>query len=74
MIQTADGALQIIDEKLVRMKELAEQAATGTYSSDQRIIINSEFQAMALEIERISKSTDFNGIKLLDGSLAGTHG
>ena len=73
MIQTADGALQIIDEKLVRMKELAEQAATGTYSSDQRIIINSEFQAMALEIERISKSTDFNGIKLLDGSLAGTH-
>ncbi len=73
MIQTADGALQIIDEKLIRMKELAEQAATGTYSSDQRIIINSEFQAMALEIQRISEATDFNGIKLLDGSLSGNH-
>ncbi|AGW13845.1 putative flagellin domain-containing protein [Megalodesulfovibrio gigas DSM 1382 = ATCC 19364] len=73
MIQVADGALQVIDEKLIRMKELAEQAATGTYTSDQRLIINSEFQAMALEIQRISKSTDFNGVKLLDGSLSGTH-
>ncbi|MEA5089760.1 MAG: flagellin, partial [Solidesulfovibrio sp.] len=34
MIQTADGALQVVDEKLIRMKELAEQAATGTYTSD----------------------------------------
>ena len=38
LIQTADGALQVIDEKLIRMKELAEQAATGTYTSDQRLI------------------------------------
>ncbi len=73
MIQTADGALQIIDEKLIRMKELAEQAATGTYNSDQRLMIDSEFQAMASEIERIVNSTEFNGIKLLDGSLSGTH-
>lgn len=70
MIQTADGALQVVDEKLIRMKELAEQAATGTYTSDQRIIINSEFQAMMSEIQRISKSTDFNGIKILDGSTS----
>ena len=47
LIQTADGALGIIDEKLIRMKELAEQAATGTSTSDQRLMINSEFQAMA---------------------------
>ena len=47
MIQTADGALQVVDEKLIRMKELAEQAATGTYTSDQRLIIDSEYQAMA---------------------------
>ncbi len=73
MIQTADGALQVIDEKLIRMKELAMQASTGTYNSDQRIIINSEFQAMAMEVQRISQATDFNGIKLLDGSLDGTH-
>ena len=73
LIQTADGALSIIDEKLIRMKELAEQAATGTYSSDQRLMINSEFQAMALEINRIAMATDFNGVKLLDGSLSGQH-
>ena len=73
MIQTADGALSIIDEKLIRMKELAMQASTGTYNSDQRIIINSEFQAMAMEIQRISQATYFNGIKLLDGSLDGIH-
>ncbi len=73
MIQVADGALAVIDEKLIRMKELAEQAATGTYNSTQRLIINSEFQAMASEIQRIAVSTDFNGVKLLDGSLAGPH-
>lgn len=66
MIQTADGALEVIDEKLIRMKELAEQAATGTYTSDQRMIIDSEFQAMASEITRIASSTEFNGIKLLN--------
>ena len=69
LCQTADGGLQIIDEKLTRMKELAEQAATGTYSSDQRLIIDSEYQAMASEIQRIAVATDFNGIKLLDESL-----
>ena len=73
MIQTADGAMAVIDEKLIRMKELAEQAATGTYNSTQRLIINSEFQAMADEIDRIANATDFNGIKLLDGSLSGAH-
>ncbi|MDL2285445.1 flagellin [Desulfovibrio sp. OttesenSCG-928-F07] len=73
MIQTADGALQIIDEKLIRMKELAEQAATGTYNSDQRLMIESEYQAMASEITRIANATDFNGIHLLNGNLSGTH-
>ncbi len=70
MIQTADGALGIIDEKLIRMKELAEQAATGTYNSDQRLMIDSEYQAMASEITRIADSTDFNGIHLLNGNLS----
>ena len=70
LIQTADGALGVIDEKLTRMKELAEQAATGTYDSTQRLMIDSEYQAMASEITRIANATDFNGIKLLDGSLS----
>ncbi|MCA1946443.1 MAG: flagellin, partial [Desulfovibrio sp.] len=60
----------VIDEKLIRMKELAEQAATGTYTSDQRLIIDSEYQAMASEITRIANATDFNGIYLLNGNLS----
>ena len=72
LVQTADGALGVIDEKLIRMKELAEQAATGTYNSDQRMIIDSEYQAMASEITRIANATDFNGIMLLDGNLSAT--
>ncbi|KHK03236.1 flagellin N-terminal helical domain-containing protein [Desulfovibrio sp. TomC] len=72
MIQTADGALQVVDEKLIRMKELAEQASTGTYTSDQRLIIDSEYQAMASEITRIANATDFNGIYLLNGNLSGS--
>jgi flagellin len=71
MLQTADGALQVIDEKLIRMKELAEQAATGTYNSDQRLMIESEYQAMASEITRIANATDFNGVHLLNGNLSG---
>ena len=70
LLQTADGALGVIDEKLIRMKELAEQAATGTYDSTQRLMIESEYQAMASEITRIANATDFNGIKLLDGTLS----
>lgn len=71
MIQTADGALGVIDEKLIRLKELAMQASTGTYSSDQRLMIDSEYQAMCSEITRIAMATDFNGIHLLNGHLSG---
>ncbi len=70
LIQTADGAMQIIDENLIRMKELAEQAATGTYDSVQRGIIDSEYQQMASEITRIAMATNFNNVRLLDGTLS----
>jgi len=73
MIQTAEGALSVIDEKLTRMKELAEQAATGTYTTAQREIMDSEYQAMADEIDRIANATDFNQTKLLNGSLSTFH-
>ena len=73
MIQTAEGALSVIDEKLIRMKELAEQAATGTYTTDQRAIMDSEYQAMADEIDRIANATDFNGIQLLNGDVGNSH-
>jgi flagellin len=73
LLQTADAAMAIIDEKLVRMRELATQAATGTFTTLQREIINSEYQLMAAEIDRIANATEFNGIKLLDGSINDMH-
>jgi len=71
MVQTAEGAMQTIDNLLVRMKQLAEQAATGTYSSAQRALMDSEFDELANEIERIAGSAKFNGISLLN-SATGT--
>ncbi len=68
MLQTMDGAAAVIDEKLIRLKELAEQAATGTYSSAQRLIMHAEFDAMRQEIDRIAKSTQFNTINLLSAA------
>src|SRR5512146_3100672 len=56
MLQTMEGALGVIDTLLVRMQQLAEQAATGSYSSAQRVIMNSEFDQMRQEIDRIATS------------------
>ena len=66
MIQTMEGAMQVIDENLIRMEELAEQAATGSYSSAQRIIMNAEFAEMASEIERIANNAKFNNITMIN--------
>lgn len=68
MLQTMEGAMQTMDSLLVRMQQLGEQAATGSYSSAQRTIMDSEFKQMADEIQRIATSTEFNGIKMLDNS------
>jgi len=73
MLQTMEGALATMDDNLVRMKELAEQAATGSYSAAQREIMNAEFVEMAAEIERSANSTEFNDINMLNttsGSVA----
>jgi flagellin len=70
MLQTMEGALGVIDTLLVRMQQLAEQAATGSYSEAQRDIMNSEFGEMAQEIDRIAGSTEFNGIPMLNSSAA----
>ncbi len=66
MLQTMEGAMAVMDDNLIRMKELAEQAATGSYSSAQRTIMNAEFAEMAAEIERIAGATAFNGITMLN--------
>ncbi len=74
LIQTAEGALQEVHGMLNRMVELAEQSANGTIQADDRQKIESELEALKGEIDRISKATNFNGIKLLDGSLSSTGG
>jgi len=68
MLQTMEGAMASIDDALIRMKELAEQAATGSYSDSQRTIMNNEFAQMASEITRIAGDTKFNSIHLLDSA------
>jgi len=68
LLQSMEGATATIDTLLVRMKQLAEQASTGSYSSAQRVIMDNEFDQMANEIDRIATATDFNGIKMLDNS------
>jgi flagellin len=70
MLQTFEGAMGTMDEALVRMKQLAEQAATGSYSSAQREIMDNEFDEMAAEINRIAGATEFNGNTLLNSATA----
>jgi flagellin len=70
LLQTMEGAMQTLDDLLVRMKQLAEQAATGVYSTAQRTIMDNEFDEIALEINRVAGSTKFNGITMLDNSAA----
>jgi len=70
MLQTAEGAMAVIDDLLVRMKELAEQASTGSYSGAQITIMNNEYIQLGEEITRIAESTSFNGISLLDNTTA----
>ncbi len=70
MLQTMEGAMATIDDALVRMQQLAEQAATGSYSSAQRTIMENEFKEMRQEIDRVAGATTFNGINMLDNSAA----
>jgi len=74
MVQTMEGAMAVMDENLIRMKELAEQAATGSYSAAQRVIMDAEFAEMANEIERIAGATAFNDIRMLNAAPSATNG
>lgn len=72
LLNIVDGAINEEVSILIRMRELSQQAATGTIGSTERQSTNLEFNAMRTELNRISKTTEFNGIKLLDGSLSST--
>ena len=69
-LATAEGALSVIDEKLVRMRALAVQASNGALTSTDRTFIDVEFQQMKSEITRIASVANYNGKFLLDGSLS----
>ncbi|WP_122791401.1 flagellin N-terminal helical domain-containing protein [Intestinibacillus sp. Marseille-P6563] len=69
LVQTAEGALTEVHDMLNRMVELANQSANGTYDATDRQQLQKEVQQLQSEIDRIADSSNFNGIKLLDGSL-----
>ncbi len=75
LVKTAEGAMQEIQDMLGRMKYLATQSSNGTYDNDvDRKALQDEVNQLKSEINRIADSANFNGIKLLDGSLAAEGG
>ena len=70
LINITEGALNELSSMLIRLRELASQAATGTTGSTERATIQLEFNSLRNEIDRITNTTEFNGQKLIDGSLA----
>jgi len=72
LIQTAEGALQESHSILQRMRELVVQAANGTETDEDRGNIQDEIKQLQSELDRISTDTEFNTMKLLDGSLDGS--
>jgi flagellin len=68
--QTGEGALEEVNNILVRLRELSIQASNGTVSGEDRDTLQEEFSSLRDEIDRIAQTTDFNGIHLLDGSQA----
>ena len=69
LVQTAEGALTEVHDMLNRMVELATQSANGTYEETDRANLQAEVDELLDEIDRISETSNFNGINLLDGSL-----
>jgi flagellin len=72
MMQTAEGALAVLDETLVRMRALCIESANGALTNSDRVALNTEFQQLLSEVDRISTVTNYNGLALLDGSFSST--
>ncbi|HBH62367.1 MAG TPA: flagellin FliC [Nitrospiraceae bacterium] len=70
VVQTAEGGMNEIHNILTRMRELSQQASTGILATSDRSALNQEFQDLKSEITRIADTTEFNGLKLLNGSLS----
>ena len=72
LLQTAEGALTETTNMLQRMRELAVQSASGTYSTTQRSYLQSEFFALNSQIDKIASETTWNGYTVLTGTTGGT--
>ena len=68
MLDTMEGVMGVVNDNLVRIRDLTEQAANGTYGTDAMKAMATEINTRLDEINRISNSTEFNGKKLIDGS------
>ena len=68
LVQVGEGALNEVSNILVRLRELSIQSANGSSSTADKNTIKEEFDSLVNEVNRIAQSTEFNGIKLLDGS------
>ena len=68
LMDTADGALAETSNILLRMRELAVQASTGTLNTDDNAALDAEFQQLEAEIDRIDANTTFAGVSLFDGA------
>ena len=71
MVNTAEGALDEINDMLQRIRELAVQSGTGTTSSNDRVYIDAEFDHLIAEIERVSANTEWNGRAIMAGAAGG---
>lgn len=70
LVQVGEGALNEVSNILVRLRELSIQSANGSTSTADQNTIKEEFDSLVTEINRIAQSTEFNGVKLLDGSAS----
>ena len=70
LVQVADGALSGVNDMLQRIRDLAVQAANGTLTDLQRGNLNQEVQSIIAEMARVASDTEFNGVKILSGSVA----
>ncbi|NKB20139.1 MAG: flagellin [Alphaproteobacteria bacterium] len=70
MLQIADGAMSKINDIMIRLKSLSVQAGSGQLSGTERAMLDTEYQALVSEVDRISNDTDFAGTQLVDGAIS----
>jgi len=68
MLDTAEGVLNVVQKNLVRIRDLVEQASSGTYGTDAKVAIKAEIDSRITEMDRALKASEFNGVNLFASS------